>query len=197
MVHLLTLAVLPAKFGRRTWLETHNLDRVRLTGRAKMDRFASSRRSGESGSRDNEDRVFSGMARAFDSCCNKSNTHWETLRQVNGTKKKAPATAGHQGRSVIDAPSTWLSLVGLLRSIARLRFARQSDYSSAAPVCGQRATKPAKRGHRVAKRQLTRVACKEAREEDTNRSLQSTRNNGKTGIETSVHLPILTRPSLA
>jgi hypothetical protein len=164
MNHLETIRASRAKIDRRISLQTHDLDRGRPAGRPEMGIFESRRRSEESGSRDNEDRVFSGMARAFDGCSphgdgrfaprtngrEMSRTQDARCRaRTNVGKKKAPATAGHQGRSVIDAPSTWLSLVGLLPSRARLRFAKHSDYTSAAPVCGQGARKPAKRAHRV------------------------------------------------
>ena len=56
------------------------------------------------------------------------------LRQCKGVqgeenKKAARAREPRQPR-VLDAPLTWLSLVGLLASRARLRFAKQDQYST-------------------------------------------------------------------
>lgn len=133
MSHFGTFAAWRAKNGCRISLQTHDLDRVRLTGHPKMSRCGSSTRSGEKGSRDKKDRVFSGIAQAFDGCSPHGHDQTPSKSGAVGCKKKAPATTGRQGRSVIDAPSTWLSLAGLLPSIARLRFTRRCDYNCARP----------------------------------------------------------------
>ena len=55
---------------------------------------------------------------------------WRRYKGVQGIPKKKAARALKPWRPrVLDAPLTWLSLVELLASRARLRFTKQDNYS--------------------------------------------------------------------
>ena len=53
--------------------------------------------------------------------------HGRTKRMMELEKKKAPSRSHRQGPAVILPALTWLSLVGLLPSIAQLRFTRRKE----------------------------------------------------------------------
>ena len=185
------------KFGRRISLETHDLDRVRLTGRLEMGRWAFLSRSPQADEETIEFGFFQAWLRRSMVAPSNATQRLQTTSAYNRSKKKAPATHGHQGRSVLDAPSTWLSLIGLLPSRARLRFTRQGDYGSARPPAD---SAPQNRPNALtgfATQKFKTQACNDAPKDDTNRTSRTIRENVRNGIETSVHLPNLTRPSLA
>lgn len=142
MIHVLRFEASRAKFDRRISLETHDRQRVGPTGRAEMGRSVPISRSPQA---DEETMKFGffqawlGRSMVAPSKCLKRQLQEKKPRRRVVSRAGASSTRPRPGY-----PSS-----GCSAAEPDSDSPGKSDYSSAAPACGQIVPKPAKRAHRV------------------------------------------------
>jgi len=190
MIHWGSFELSRAKFDRRISLETHDRQRVRLPGRPEMGRWASMSRSPQA----DEETIEFGFFQAW---LGRSMVAREQMPQTTAPRKKPRRRMVTRAEASSTRPRPGYPSSGCSPAEPDSVSPGKGDYSSARPPADNSFQNRPKAPTGSACCNSVQTTCKDGHQKDTNRSLRSTRTHGRNGIETTVHLPILTRPSLA
>ena len=189
MIHSMSFAGSRAKFDRRISLETHDLECVRPTDRPEMGRWACTSRCPKV----DEETIEFGFFQAW---LRRSMVAPKPRATTPRKKPRRPVAARAGASSTRRRPGYPLS--GCSAAEPDSVSPGKSDYSSEPQREWSKKFKTGRtRPPGLQCSKLGTQPCKGAHPDDTNRSSRTVRVAVRNGIETNVHLPNLTRPSLA